>query len=298
MISGRGRQGSIVLCMALMTQAVLLCIAGPAQASDVVIIGDTELKPVVEVVTGIRSTLRTSSSTHPMSSVRGKLKAVVQQEGASIVIALGKDALDEALRLPLSVAVIYGLVIVPPQTSRSNLTGVYMSTPSSEYVSLVRKHFPGLRKVSIVGSRTMLKILNGNGLSQVTAYPVSNSSELVNTLNRMDEYQAVVLLPDVSLLTTAVMEQIYLYSFRRNIPLLGISEGNVRHGSLFALVFDTIALGQQIGEMASTVSKGTSVASLPHTSPRTYNLYLSRTTARKMGIVIPDELLRRAKKIY
>jgi putative ABC transport system substrate-binding protein len=114
----------------------------------------------------------------------------------------------------------------------------------------------------------------------------------------MDEFQALVLIPDVSLLTAAVMEQMFLYSFRKNIPLLGISESNVRQGSLYALVFEPAGLGRQLGEMAAAVLNGAGAGSIAQAAPRTYNLYLNMATARKMGIPVPDELVRRAKKVY
>lgn len=290
----------ILTCLALLATASFICGAWSvmAHAADVVIIGDTQFKPVADVVSEIKSTLRLPASVHSPVSVRGRLAATVREESAKLVIALGKDALDEALRLPASIAVIYGLVIVPPHTYRSNLTGVYMSTPSSEYVALLRKHFPSLRRVSIIGSREMLKILGAEGLSQVSALPVSTSSELVNAANRLDDFHALILLPDVSILTTTAIEQMFLYSFRKNTPLLGISESNVRQGSLYALVFEPSMLGRQLGEMAAQVMNGAGAGSIPPTAPRTYNLYLNMTTARKMGITVPDELIRRAKKIY
>lgn len=294
-------EGGIILTgLALLAQAFMFCLAGclTAYAADVIIVGDTQFKPVADVVAEIKHTLRTPASVHATTAIRGRLAGIVQEEAAKLVVALGKDALDEAMRLPASVAVIYGLVIVPPHASRANLTGVYMSTPSSEYVSLMRKHFPSLRKISIIGSREMLKILDGNGLTHVAAHQVSSSTELVSTVSRLDDMQALVLLPDISLLTTTVMEQMFLYSFRKKIPLLGISESNVRQGALCALVFEPSGLGRQLGEMAAAVVNGAGAGMIPQAAPRTYNLYLNVATARKMGISVPDELIRRAKRVY
>jgi hypothetical protein len=269
-----------------------------ADSSELVIVGDTQYKPVNEVIAAIKSTVSASVNVHATSSARGRLAGIVQDEGARLVVALGREALDEALLLPSSVAVVYGLVLVPPAVNRANLTGVYMSTPASEYISMARKYLPALRKISIVGSREKLRVLDGSGLSQVAAYQVSTSSELISMVNRLDEFQALVLLPDASLLTATAMDQVYLYSYRKNIPLLGISEGNVKLGALYALVFDPAKMGDQIGRMAEAVMNGTSAGALAQEPPRAYNLYINLTTARKMGITVPDEMVRRARRVY
>lgn len=272
--------------------------ASPAFATKVLIVGDIQYKPVADVVSGIKSTLRSPVKEYPIGEVRGRLDGIVEREDARIVVALGADAVGEALRLPSSVTVVYGLVIAPPKSARSNVTGVYMSTPASEYVSTVRKYLPSIDKVSVVGSQSLMNTLVGNDHDQVAAYRVGSSSELVNTVNRLGEARALLLLPDVNLLTSSVMENAYLFSFRKNVPLLGISEGNVKQGSLFALVFDPKTTSRQIGEKVHNILNGVDAADIPPSPPRKFNLFINTNTARKMGIVIPAEMLNRATKIY
>ncbi len=120
----------------------------------------------------------------------------------------------------------------------------------------------------------------------------------VDTINHIEESHALLLLPDISLLTSSVMDNIYLFSYRKSIPLLGISEGNVRQGSLFALVFDPAGVGRQIGEMARGVLGNADMEEMQPEPPKEFNLFINRNTARKMGIAIPDEMIKKAKRIY
>jgi len=277
---------------------LLLLFTSPACAAKVLIIGDTQYAMVADVVAEIQESLRTQSKEYATADVKGRLGAVVEREDAQVVVALGMEALGEALRLPPSVAVVYGLVVVPPRNDRANVTGVYMSPPVSEYISTVRRYLPGLTRVSVVGSQSMMKSLFGGGQAQVTAYNVGSSSDLVNTVNRLADTRALLLLPDVNLLTAPVMSNVYLFSFRNNIPLLGISEAHVKQGSLFALVFDPKAVSRQIGEKVQNILNGADAEDMPASPPRKYNLYLNSNTAQKMGIEIPDEMLKKAKKVY
>ena len=276
---------------------LLLLFTSPACAAKVLIIGDTQYAMVAGVVSEIQVSLRTQSKEYATADIRGRLGSIVEQEAAEIVVALGMDAVGEALRLPPNIAVVYGLVVVPPGSGRQNVTGVYMSPPVSEYVATVRRYLPAISRVSVIGSRNMMKSLSGND-GQVLAYSVGSSSDLVNTVNRLVDAKALLLLPDPNLLTAPVMSNVYLFSFRKNIPLLGISEANVKQGSLFALVFDPKTVSRQIGEKVQNILNGTDAGEIPASPPKKYNLYINSSTAHKMGIEIPDEMLKKAKKVY
>lgn len=276
----------------------LFLFAPPASAAKVLIVGDLQYAFVADMANDIRSTLKTQVNDYAVADIKGRLNSVVERENAQVVIALGVDAVAEALRLPPDISVVYGLIVAPPKSARSNLTGVYMSPPVSEYVATVRRYFPAIGRLSVIGSPAMVRSLAGGDHTQLSIHQVGSSVDLVNTLGRLGESNALLLLPDVNLLTTSVMENIYAFSFRRNIPLLGISEGNVKHGALMALVFDAKTVSWQIGEKVRNILNGDDADQIPPSSPAKYNLFLNNNTARKMGISMPGDLLKKAKRIY
>lgn len=282
----------------LYTLICILLTGVSCRAADVLIIADAQLKPVVEVTQGLRKTLRASTRTYSPNEVRGNLAAVVQREGARVVISLGRDALALALTLPPSIPVIYDMVVTPPAISRPNTAGFYMATPTSEYAELVRKHLPSLKRVAVVASSNFLNILDNDTSSIVRAHSVKNVVEFVTMVKQLDNVDAILLLPDSGVLTSTAMEESYLLSFRRRIPLLGVSERYVKEGALLALVVDMVHVGKVIGEYATSALKNGRIGQPSATPPRKFELYLNMDTARKMHISIPDELLRIAKKSY
>ncbi|MFH1028600.1 MAG: ABC transporter substrate binding protein, partial [Pseudomonadota bacterium] len=257
-----------------------------------------QLKPVMEVTLGIRKTLHASTKTYSPGEVRGNLTAIMQKEEARVVVALGREALAEALTLPASIPVIYDMVVTPPAVSRSNTVGFYMATPAGEYAELVRNHLPGLKQVSVVGSRILLNLLAGDASSPLNSHPVNNTVEFVNMVKQLDNADAILLLPDSGIMTATAMEEAYLLSFRRRIPLMGISERHVKEGALLALVVDMVNVGRVIGEYATRALKSGSVGQQSAFPPRKFDLYLNMGTARKMRLNIPDELVRMARKVY
>ncbi len=280
--------------------AALLAWSCPSQcdAAEVVVVADSRLKPVAEIVAGLRKTLRASLKICSPDDARAALQRMVEREDAKVVIALGREALSEALRLPPAIPVIYDMVVIPPTTNRPNTAGFYMATPAREYVDLVNAHLQFIRKIAVVGSREQLNILAADTAPQTVSYNVRNAFELVSTLRQIETANAILLLPDASLLTAAAMEQAYLLSFRRGIPLLGISEHQVREGALLALVVDAAQVGRQIGEYAARAIKGGNIGQPYPAPPRRFDLYVNTETARKMGIRLPEELLRVAKRTY
>lgn len=275
---------------------LLTCI--PCRAADVLIIADAQLKPVTEVTQGMRKTLRASTKIYAPGEVKGTLAGVLQRENARVVVALGREALAEALTLPASIPVIYGMVVTPPAINRPNTIGFYMATPAGEYAELVRKHLPALKRVTTVASRDFLNLLASDVSAPFSNHSVRNSVEFVSTLKQLDASDAVLLLPDSGVLTTTAMEEAYLFSFRRRIPLLGISERHVKEGALLALVVDMVHVGRVIGEYATTALKSGTVGQPSASPPRKFELFLNMDTARKMRISIPDEVVRMARKAY
>jgi putative ABC transport system substrate-binding protein len=284
-----------VLCAIFLTS---LLSSAFAEAAEVIVVGDTRLAPVVDMISGIRETLETPVKVYSPSAVKDRLRSIVEREDAKVVVALGREALAEALRLPPSIPVIYDLVITPPAATRANTTGFYMATPVSEYSAIVRKYLPSIRRIAVVGSANMIRTVEGEEDPQVIPHKVKTSFELVEAVKKLDAPDAILLLPDVSLLTSSALEEIYLYSFRREVPVLGISERSVKEGALLALVFDPVSVGRHIGEDASSAIRGADMGQIPPSPPRKFELYINRSTAEKMKIRVSAELLRKAKKTY
>jgi ABC-type uncharacterized transport system substrate-binding protein len=285
---------------ALLLLAFLLpeFIPSTCMATEVIVVADSRLRPVVNIISGIRKSCHSPIKLFSPAEVKGKLGRIAEKEEPRVVITLGREALAEALQLPSAIPVIYDLVVTPPPITRPNTTGFYMAIPARDYLNLIRDHLHSIKKVAVVGSRDQLNVLATDENPLMASYSVGNPFELVDKLGRIEAADAILLLPDSGLLSATAMEQAYLLSFRRGIPLLGISEKQVKDGALLALVVDTESVGRQIGEYAAKALRGINVGKLPPSPPKRFDIFLNADTARKMGIQIPAEMIRMAKKAY
>ncbi len=288
-----------IMAFFLFFATVLLVLLSPAfsESAEVIIIGDTHLKPVSDVISVIEQALHHDTKTYSPAQANKKLKALVREENARVVVVLGRDALDIAADLTESVPVVYGLLVEPPRLRRQNETGVYLETSINEYMSLVARSFPNIRKVGIIYGPDTERLVRSAESPQIRAIKARNSYEFVNALNSLNT-DAFLLLPDRGLLSPTALEAVYLHSFRSRTPVFGISEKYVREGSLLSLVFDSEGMGRQLGEIVKSVLSKGSARDMPPAPPQRLNLYINTDTAKKMNITIPEELLRRAKKVY
>ena len=281
----------------LMSFFMLLLHAGPSESADVLIIGDAQLKPVADLIAVIEGTLPSRTSAYSPSQINGRARAAVDEEGAKVVLALGKDAVEVAAALPESVPVVYGMLIAPPRTGRRNITGVYMETPVREYLDFVNRSFPGIKRIGVLYGEETERLVRAAESPQIRAVKVKNSYEFANAVGSLNT-DALLLLPDRQLLSPSAVEAAYLFSFRKKVPVLGLSEHHVKEGSLFALVFDLAGMGRQLGELVKEVLAERSAVGIPPSPPRKLDLYVNADTARKMGIHMPDEVMRRARRVF
>lgn len=285
----------------ILTVAIIcFCFVPAAYSADVLIIGDTGLQPVSDVITAIDGVMGNNSAVRSVKDINNDLNNIVRKEKAKVVIALGRDAIDIAFTLPESVPVIYGLIIAPPETNRRNITGVYMETPVSEYVSFFSKYFPNIKKVGITCLPECVESVRSSvDPSWLEIRTARNSYEFIEGIASFKgKVDAILLLPEKDLISSKAIEDIFLFSFINKIPVIGISEKYVKTGSLFSLVFDEAAIGRQIGRLAMDVLMKGSAAGMPPMPPDRFKLYINKHTAAAMKITIPEKLLETVERAY
>lgn len=288
----------ILLVTLLLLTVIGYCGVNIADAAEVLVIGDKRLKPVVQMVSGIENAMDGRVPVYSPIEANGKISVLVKQHAARTVIALGRQSIAEAMTLPPSITVLYNLVILPPHIDRPNTAGMYMGTPIKEYLKLIITYLPDLKKICVIANPQVLSVLDNNNVPQLSVYKVTNTFDFVNTIKNLEGIDALLLLPDISLLTKKAFEEIYLFSFRKKIPLLGISKKHVRQGALFALEFDPESSGYSLGLMARNSLKRHDFIKKQALPPKHFNLYINRKTAKKMDIAIPEEMFEMANAIY
>jgi len=109
---------------------------------------------------------------------------------------------------------------------------------------------------------------------------------------------ALWILPDTTILRSRVIEQMLLFSYRKRIPVLGLSRRHAEMGALVSLSFASSEdIGRQAAELARRIAEGSPPSAVPFTMAREVHLTVNLKTARRIEFRLPDFLRSHADAI-
>jgi putative ABC transport system substrate-binding protein len=127
----------------------------------------------------------------------------------------------------------------------------------------------------------------------------SSPGEVVAALEGLrGQIDALWMLPDVTILNFEIIKYMMLFEYENAIPLYAFSDKYLKNSALVGLGIDAGDMGAQAGEMANRILSGADVADMPVAHARRGELFLNVSTARKLGVELPDEALERASKVF
>lgn len=226
-----------------------------------------------------------------------------------LIFAVGSWALQVVVSRPSSVPVVYAMVLNPPSivgADGANVTGASMNIPVEQPLRLLKQLGPQIKRIGVIYSRARTGSLvrraqvvaREEGLELVTR-EITSAKDVVSALESFqDGIDALWIVPDETVLSQAVIQQMLLFSYRRKIPVLGLSDRHAQMGALFALSFASGEdIGRQAGELAQTILGGRLAADVPYTNARKVFLTVNLKAAQKLGFDIPPAILGRATNV-
>ena len=215
----------------------------------------------------------------------------------ALVMTFGSLATESALEGIAEVPVVACMVIrLDTVRASRNATGVGLEFPFDVQLDALRSVLPFVRSLGVLynpsenGQRLELfrRSAAAAGL-EVIAREVRTPQDVPAALTALAR-SADVLFGIADRVATApqMAKPLLLFSFRQNIPFVGLSSAWVKAGALYALDWDFADLGAQAGAMAHQVLQGTPPSQIAAASPRTVRYSLNLRTARQLRISIPD----------
>jgi putative ABC transport system substrate-binding protein len=245
-------------------------------------------------------------------SAREKVLLLVNGGKTDLLFTLGTEALDLVKDSFSNIPVIFSFVLNPKEVigkafvDNPNLHGISMNIPPIEQFKILQQAVPRAKRIGVVydplktGGQIAEAIESAKSLGMhIVPQKIASSEEAIDAIDRMEgNVDAIWMVPDTTAITRESMKYILLFSFRNDLPLIGLSEKYVKNGALFALSFDSEDIGRQAGEIAEKILDGKAVNSLGIRSPRLLKLSINVRTAEKIGLNVPEKLVKMADKIY
>ncbi len=306
------RRSSLISALVLLLSFVAL--AGPAEASRVAVLLSAKVSEYEDALKGFRE-----STPHQIVAVfdmdgdldrgRKQLAEIEDKLKPDLIFAVGIWALQAVVNRPPVIPVVYAMVLNPPSVlgaDTKNVTGASMNVPVEQPIKLFKQLGPHVKRIGVIFNRNRTGYLvrqaqaaaKEEGLELVTR-EVSSPKEVVGALESMqDSIDALWIVPDETTLSQAVVQQMLLFSYRKRIPLLGLSDRHAQMGAVFALSFASGEdIGRQAGELAQAILSGRPASGVPYTNARKVFLTVNLKAAQKLGLEIPQAILARASNV-
>jgi putative ABC transport system substrate-binding protein len=126
---------------------------------------------------------------------------------------------------------------------------------------------------------------------------VSKSSDVYQAVKSLVGKVDAVYIPTDNTVVSALEAAIKVCE-QNKLPLFNADVDSVKRGSIAAMGFDYYQHGYQTGAMAQRILQGSDPAVTPVETQETLQLHINVSAARKMGIDVPEALLKKADKIY
>lgn len=289
---------------------VMLALIPPASAiasGDILIIQSLAIKPYNMALQGFRSACdikaqKFISSELSEADILGKARKM----RPGLILAIGQDALVKARGIR-DVPIVYLMVLNPQSLVKEsgNITGVSMNISPERQLSQLRQVLPHARKIGLLFDPVKSGVFVGKARNaavqkdiEMVTKEVHNSREAVAAIDGMKgKVDALWLLPDTTVVNPATIDMLLLSTIENSIPVLVFSEKYVEKGAIMSLEIDPAEAGKQAGEMANRILAGDDVNRINEEDARGSFLAVNMIIAKKLGITINENVLKRARVI-
>jgi putative tryptophan/tyrosine transport system substrate-binding protein len=224
-----------------------------------------------------------------------------------LIFALGNEATKWASAQGYNTPVISSLDFSDNFFEKSkNITGVKMYYSLHTQVMWLKNIFRHIKKVGVLYNprenahlASHVKTLGQQAGLDIITLPVTAPRELPSALGRLrDKTEVLLAIPDKTIYSETSINEIFLFSFRNKLPLIGLADNWTRSGAIYSLSWDFVDLGRQCADLAAKVFNGTPVQSIAPEYPRKVAFTFNTKVAQRMNIDIPKKILSNAKMVF
>jgi putative ABC transport system substrate-binding protein len=193
-----------------------------------------------------------------------------------------------------------------------NITGVQMSGPeiSLKRFEFMRQIAPDAKRIYVpymkgyptvaVQLEPLRKAAKDAGVTLIEA-PIASPADVEADLNThvsagVPDFDGILTLVEPIYSNPKAFPALAKFAYQHKIPFGGGYVQMGEYSSLYGIGVDAQKMGQQVGQLADKILKGSKAGTLPVISPENY-IIMDTKAAQQMGVQIPDSLLEQANKV-
>lgn len=300
------RRNTLIFVWALV---VLLVCPGSAYAQRVFAIKTDDSAFYNEPLLGFESELRKPVKDFDIDKDMEKgleIAREINEKKPDLVVAIGSMAAHVAHQEIHDAPILFCMVLNPERyslVSSRNVTGVSLNVPAKDQLEMLRSVRPGIKTVGVLANPANSGRMIEEGKAASRALGIDLVIELVRSeedalralRSLRGKIDALLLLPDKTVLNDHTVKFIVLFAHENRIPVMSPSPKFVARGALLAPSVDFREVGRQAGRMAKRILAGTRPQDLPVEGPEELRVVINRQVAGNIGLKIPASVLAEAK---
>lgn len=280
---------------------------GHTKHTKIVSVQSMEIKPYQEVLWGFEEICQVSAQPLVISQLKGQdLFQAIEQIDPSLILAIGPEAFSQVKTIrqkPIIYLMVLNLEASPAR--EENITGLSMYISPKRQLEVFGRVLPRVKRILVLYDpaktdylvQESLVAAREIGLELVTQ-KIKEPREVPPFLHQyQDHVGAVWMLPDTTVIYPEAVEAFLLFSLERSVPVLTFSDKYLELGAFCSIGVDTIDLGRQAGEMAQQIIRGVKPGDIPPAPARRMNITLNRKIAKKLDILIPEQLIEQIGRV-
>lgn len=186
-----------------------------------------------------------------------------------------------------------------------NITGASIDIPVNVQFEKFKKIIPNLKTIGVLYTEntasliTQAKIICSDMGLKLIALKVNDETELPVKLDSLSKMvDGIWSVADENLFKPKLTKYILLNTLKKRIPFMGFSRYVVESGALFALDFDSKAVGIQSGIIVNRILDGAEPSEIKITQADVIWFHYNEKTSKRIAIEIPPEMAAVAKEVY
>jgi putative ABC transport system substrate-binding protein len=303
-LNGGSRAGGRILLALACILAYHLSAETRCLAAEIAILKSSSISAYDQAITGFKSTAP-AGVIYSEYDLQGdleqgrKLARKIRASEASLVVAVGlKAALAAKLEI-VDIPIVYMMILDPSKhnLTATNMTGTLLEIPADRQFKILRAFLPDLRRVGMLsnsGNQAKLKdtVVQAAAQSfQLQAFPVDSEKEVPQQLRTLlGSADALLLVPDSTVLTNESIGFILETSLAKRIPVIGFSPEFTRLGALLSLSVSYGEVGRETGLLAKRILDGDRKLPAKPIPIERLKITVNLKTARFLGLEFPKDV--------
>lgn len=272
-------------------------------AYDITVVKSDDIKLYNDALEGFENSCNCSVKVIDLSRHRGNnIVGDILDSSPDAVVAIGSKAY-RTVRSLKTVRLFTMLVYPYKQTKEDNIWWVSTDIDPDKYLEAAAEILPNIGRIGVIinpalsgtYSQELLKAGKEKGL-QIILKDVPSARDVPAALTSLaGKIDLLIMIPDTTVAAVDSVLSMVSFSYQNKIPLMTFSRKFVEMGALLSLEIDPFDIGKQTGEMAREVLKNGDVKPAPVYFARKARLVINNKIAAKLGIHIPNRVLRKTE---